>query len=115
MAAAREMKNLVEECNTSMTESFRKEELQLFRKGNLWGLGMTDVGGMVQYTCLLYDCNIANTCTPFAGRQHSRCLDSRAVEGAQGPQHVDAVFWVCRLGFIITGYCDLACRTEMVS
>jgi len=33
--------------HAGMTEHFRKEELQLFREGKLWGLGMTDVGGMV--------------------------------------------------------------------
>jgi len=41
------LKHKVKWFHTSMTEFFRKEELQSFRENTLWGLCMTDVGGMV--------------------------------------------------------------------
>ena len=109
------LKHKVKWFHAGMTELFRKEELQLFREGSLWGLGMTDVGGMVQPICILCGCDISDTCAPFAGCRHSRCVDGRAVEGAQGPQHIDAAVWACGLRFLITSGCNLACRTEMVS
>ena len=43
------LKHKVKWFHTSMTEFFRKEELQSFREDTLWGLCMTDVGGMVWY------------------------------------------------------------------
>ena len=99
--------------HASMTESFRKEELQSFKEGNLWGLGMTDIGGMVWSTCILYSCNISDPL--FIGCWHFRHVDSCIVEGAKRSQHVDAAFWLCWLRFLITGHQDLACRTKVVS
>lgn len=79
------LKHKVKWFHAGMSEFFRKEELQLFREGDLWGLGMTDVGGMVRPTCMICSSDDSDTCAPFAGCRHSRCVDSRAVEGAQGP------------------------------
>ena len=109
------LKHKVKWFHAGMTESFRKEELQSFKEGGLWGLGMTDVGGMVWPSSISCGCEISDPCTSFAGRRHSRRVDSRAVEGAQGPQHVDAAFWTCGPRFLVTSRWDLTCRTKMVS
>lgn len=62
------LKHKVKWFHAGMTEVFRKEELQLFREGDLWGLGMTDVGGMVhmcvmQMTTALTTCSICRVST----------------------------------------------------
>jgi len=101
--------------HAGMSEFFRKEELKSFREGDVWGLGMMDVGGMVQLTCTLCGRDISDICILFEGCRHSGCVDGCAVEGTQGPQHLDAAVWVCRLRFLATSCCDLARRTEMVS
>ena len=41
------LKHKVKWFHAGMSEFFRKEELQSYKEGDLWGLGMTDVGGMV--------------------------------------------------------------------
>jgi len=107
------IKHKVKWFHAGMTESFRKEELQLFKEGDLWGLGMTNIGGMVWSTCILCSHNISDP--PFIGCWHSRCVDSHTVEGAKRSQHIDAAFWPCWVRFLITGHWDLACRTKVVS
>jgi hypothetical protein len=67
--------------HAGMSEFFRKEKLKSFREGDLWGLSITDVGGMVQLTCMLCGCNISNICILFAGYRYSGCVDSCVVEG----------------------------------
>ena len=54
------LKHKVKWFHAGMSEYFRNEELKSFREGNLWGLGMTDVGGMVQLTCMLCGCDISD-------------------------------------------------------
>jgi hypothetical protein len=41
------LKDKVKWFHVGMTQFFRTEELQSFRYDDLWGLGMTDIGGMV--------------------------------------------------------------------
>ena len=55
------LKHKVKWFHASMSEFFRKEELQSFREGNLWGLGMTDVGGMVWLMCMSCSCDESDT------------------------------------------------------
>jgi superfamily II DNA/RNA helicase len=59
-------KHRVKWFHTSMTEFFRKKELQSFREGDLWGLGMTDVGGMV-HKPMYYGDNSSDTCFCLQG------------------------------------------------
>jgi ATP-dependent DNA helicase RecQ len=42
------LKDKVKWFHAGMTEFFRSEELETFKDGDIWGLGMTDVGGMVR-------------------------------------------------------------------
>jgi superfamily II DNA/RNA helicase len=41
------LKGKVKWFHASMTQHFRTEELQSFKQDDLWGLCMTDMGGMV--------------------------------------------------------------------
>ena len=111
------LKHKVKWFHASMSEFFQKEELKSFKGGDLWGLGMTDVGEMVQLTCTMMLCgrDVSDICILLAGCQHSRCFDGCAMEGTQGPQHLDAAFWACRLRFLTTSRCNPACGTKMVS
>lgn len=61
------LKHKVKWFYAGMTELFRREELQSFTEGDLWGLGMTDVGGMVWHTSISCGRNISDTGTLFAG------------------------------------------------
>jgi len=56
------LKHKVKWFHAGMSEFFRKEELQSYKEGDLWGLGMTDVGGMVGSTCRLCGCNASDSC-----------------------------------------------------